>query len=161
MLGRSKGIDLRGISNRVDDVMFVVFDVSQNTLGENSGSILLTKLIADDNQAFARGFFTSRADFLSNYVGQRVVIETLLLKIPCDFAFSSCISASKSYQHFEAYDTMIFFDLEGTGMFENKRIAVLGAGKLGEALITGMVDAGIVSRKQFIATAAHEQRLDV
>src|SRR5436853_5556393 len=46
-------------------------------------------------------------------------------------------------------------------MFDNKRIAVLGTGKLGEALITGMLDAGIVSRKQFIATAAHKERLDV
>ena len=45
-------------------------------------------------------------------------------------------------------------------MFENKRIAVIGAGKLGEALITGMLDAGIVSKKQFIATAAHAERLD-
>jgi len=46
-------------------------------------------------------------------------------------------------------------------MFENKKIAVLGAGKLGEALITGMIDAGIASKKQFIATAAHKERLDV
>ena len=46
-------------------------------------------------------------------------------------------------------------------MFENKRIAVLGAGKLGEALITGMVDAGTASKKQFIATAAHQERLDI
>src|SRR2546428_12349369 len=45
-------------------------------------------------------------------------------------------------------------------MFENKRIAVLGAGKLGEALITGMIDAGIASKKQFIATAAHRERLE-
>ena len=45
-------------------------------------------------------------------------------------------------------------------MFENKRIAVLGAGKLGEALITGMLDAEVVSRKQFIATAAHKERLE-
>jgi len=45
-------------------------------------------------------------------------------------------------------------------MFENKRIAVLGAGKLGEALITGMLEAGIVSKKQFIATAAHKERLE-
>ena len=43
---------------------------------------------------------------------------------------------------------------KGTAMFENKKIAVLGAGKLGEALITGMLDAGIVAKKQFIATAA-------
>jgi pyrroline-5-carboxylate reductase len=46
-------------------------------------------------------------------------------------------------------------------MFENKRIAVLGAGKLGEALIGGMIDAGIASKRQFIATAAHQERLDV
>src|SRR6266850_4659871 len=45
-------------------------------------------------------------------------------------------------------------------MFENKRIAVLGAGKLGEALITGMLDAEVVTRKQFIATAAHKERLE-
>ncbi len=56
---------------------------------------------------------------------------------------------------------MISFYLEGYGMFENKRIAVLGAGKMGEALITGMIEAGIVSKKQFIATAAHKERLDV
>jgi pyrroline-5-carboxylate reductase len=46
-------------------------------------------------------------------------------------------------------------------MFENKRIAVLGAGKMGEALITGMLDAGIVSKRQFIATAGHQERLEV
>jgi len=45
-------------------------------------------------------------------------------------------------------------------MFENKRIAVLGAGKMGEALITGMLDAEVVNRRQFIATAAHKERLD-
>jgi pyrroline-5-carboxylate reductase len=58
------------------------------------------------------------------------------------------------------YDTMIPFDWEGNCMFDNRRIAVLGAGKLGEALITGMLDAGIVSKKQFIATAAHKERVD-
>src|SRR3989441_7861563 len=56
---------------------------------------------------------------------------------------------------------MIPFHWEGTDfMFDNKRIAVLGAGKLGEALITGMIDAGIASKKQFIATAAHRERLE-
>src|SRR5437762_12300397 len=66
---------------------------------------------------------------------------------------------------------MIPFDWEANGanpctelrhyrMFENKRIAVLGAGKLGEALITGMLDAEVVSRKQFIATAAHKERME-
>jgi pyrroline-5-carboxylate reductase len=56
---------------------------------------------------------------------------------------------------------MISFRWKGSGMFENQRIAVLGAGKMGEALITGMLDAGIVSKKQFVATAAHKERLDV
>lgn len=46
-------------------------------------------------------------------------------------------------------------------MFDNVKVAVLGAGKLGEALISGLVDAGLVRRDQFIATAAHQQRLDV
>ena len=45
-------------------------------------------------------------------------------------------------------------------MFENKKIAVIGAGKLGEALISGMIDAGIVRKEQFIATAAHRERID-
>lgn len=45
-------------------------------------------------------------------------------------------------------------------MLENKRIAVLGSGKLGEALMTGMLDAGIVKKGQFIATAAHRERLE-
>src|SRR5215475_10730018 len=45
-------------------------------------------------------------------------------------------------------------------MFADKKIAVLGAGKLGEALITGLIEAGLVRKEQFIATAAHTQRLD-
>ncbi len=56
---------------------------------------------------------------------------------------------------------MIPFHWEGNRMFENKRIAVLGAGKLGEALIAGMLDAGIVTKKQFIATAAHKERIEI
>src|SRR2546422_3196264 len=55
---------------------------------------------------------------------------------------------------------MIPFEWERNGMFAIKRIAVLGAGKLGEALIPGMLDAEVVSRRQFIATAAHKERLD-
>ena len=45
-------------------------------------------------------------------------------------------------------------------MFEDKKIAVLGAGKLGEALITGLIDARVAKKDQFIATAAHSERLD-
>jgi len=44
-------------------------------------------------------------------------------------------------------------------MFEDKKIAVLGAGKLGEALITGLIETGLVRKEQFIATAAHAERL--
>ena len=46
-------------------------------------------------------------------------------------------------------------------MFAKTKIAVIGAGKLGEALIGGMIDAGIVRKDQFIATAAHQERLTV
>jgi pyrroline-5-carboxylate reductase len=46
-------------------------------------------------------------------------------------------------------------------MFARMKIAVIGAGKLGEALIAGMMDAGVVKKEQFIATAAHQKRLDV
>jgi pyrroline-5-carboxylate reductase len=45
-------------------------------------------------------------------------------------------------------------------MFAKTKIAVIGAGKLGEALIGGMLDARIVKKDQFIATAAHRQRID-
>lgn len=46
-------------------------------------------------------------------------------------------------------------------MFAKTKIAVIGAGKLGEALIGGMIDAGIVKKDQFIATAAHSERLGI
>ena len=46
-------------------------------------------------------------------------------------------------------------------MFAKTKIAVIGAGKLGEALIGGMLDAGIVKKDQFIATAAHRERVDL
>src|SRR5882672_10633057 len=41
-----------------------------------------------------------------------------------------------------------------------KKIAVLGAGKIGESLIGGLIDAGMVSRDQVVATARHQERLD-
>lgn len=46
-------------------------------------------------------------------------------------------------------------------MLARTKIAVIGAGKLGEALIGGMLDAKIVKKDQFIATAAHRERLDL
>jgi len=46
-------------------------------------------------------------------------------------------------------------------MLAKTKIAVIGAGKLGEALIAGMMDAGVVKKDQFIATAAHRERIDL
>jgi pyrroline-5-carboxylate reductase len=46
-------------------------------------------------------------------------------------------------------------------MIGKTKIAVIGAGKLGEALIGGMLDAGVAKRDQFIATAAHRERVDL
>lgn len=41
----------------------------------------------------------------------------------------------------------------------NSRLAVLGAGKLGEALIRGMLDAGVVQPADVVVTAAHPERV--
>ena len=38
------------------------------------------------------------------------------------------------------------------------RLAVLGAGTLGEALIRGMIDAGVVRAEQVTVTAGHPER---
>src|SRR5258705_9606096 len=40
------------------------------------------------------------------------------------------------------------------------RIAVLGAGKLGESLLGGLIDSGLVQRDQLVATAKHQERLE-
>ncbi len=46
-------------------------------------------------------------------------------------------------------------------MVKGRRIAVLGAGKMGETLIAGMLDGGIVTRDKVIATAKHQERLEL
>lgn len=40
-----------------------------------------------------------------------------------------------------------------------ERIAVLGAGTMGETLIRGLLAAGVVTREQVVATAGHEERV--
>jgi pyrroline-5-carboxylate reductase len=53
--------------------------------------------------------------------------------------------------------------LAGSALMKEKslgRIAVLGAGKIGESLISGLIDSGLVSRDQLVATARHPERLD-
>ena len=45
-------------------------------------------------------------------------------------------------------------------MTKRKKVAVLGAGKLGETLISGMLDVGVISRDRIVATAKHQERLD-
>jgi pyrroline-5-carboxylate reductase len=46
-------------------------------------------------------------------------------------------------------------------MIKNKKLAVLGAGKMGETLVAGMLDSAIFSREKIIVTAKHAERLDV
>ncbi len=41
------------------------------------------------------------------------------------------------------------------------RIAVLGAGKIGESLIGGLLEAGLVGSADLVATARHQERLDL
>ena len=45
-------------------------------------------------------------------------------------------------------------------MLTNKKLAVLGAGKLGEILIKGLLDAGVINVANVRVTAGHQQRLD-
>jgi pyrroline-5-carboxylate reductase len=89
-----------------------------------------------------------------------MVIEALGLEVLRDFAFASRVSSGKSYQHRGGLRYYDLFRLERCCMFDKTRIAVIGAGKLGEALIGGMIDAGIVKKDQFIATAAHSERVE-
>lgn len=46
-------------------------------------------------------------------------------------------------------------------MLRDKRLAVLGAGKIGEALIRGLLDAGAIDAANVAVTAGHQQRLDL
>src|SRR5215213_8406516 len=45
-------------------------------------------------------------------------------------------------------------------MLKDKKLAVLGAGKLGEALIKGLLDARVIEAANIVVTAGHQQRLD-
>lgn len=45
-------------------------------------------------------------------------------------------------------------------MLNDRSLAVLGAGKLGETLIRGMLDAGVVRRERVTVTAAHPERVE-
>lgn len=45
-------------------------------------------------------------------------------------------------------------------MLTDKKIAVLGAGKLGETLIKGLIEAGVINTGNLIVTAGHQVRLD-
>jgi len=45
-------------------------------------------------------------------------------------------------------------------MLKDKRLAVLGAGKLGEALIKGLLQANVIEAQRVRVTAGHQQRLD-
>src|ERR1044071_4183440 len=45
-------------------------------------------------------------------------------------------------------------------MLRDKKLAVLGAGKLGETLIKGLLEARVIEVANIIVTAGHQQRLD-
>src|SRR5438093_2752897 len=49
---------------------------------------------------------------------------------------------------------------EKRAMLKDKKIAVLGAGKLGEILIKGLLEAGVINIANIRITAGHQQRLD-
>ncbi len=45
-------------------------------------------------------------------------------------------------------------------MLSKSKVAVIGAGKMGETLISSLLEAEVVSNKQVVATAMHQERLD-
>jgi pyrroline-5-carboxylate reductase len=45
-------------------------------------------------------------------------------------------------------------------MLENRKLAILGAGKIGETLLRGLLDAGLVEAQEVLITAAHAQRTE-
>ncbi|HET9531334.1 MAG TPA: pyrroline-5-carboxylate reductase [Blastocatellia bacterium] len=45
-------------------------------------------------------------------------------------------------------------------MLKEKKLAVIGAGKLGETLIKGLLEAGVIEVSNIVVTAGHQQRLD-
>ncbi len=45
-------------------------------------------------------------------------------------------------------------------MLEGKRLAIIGAGKLGETLLKGLLEAGVIRPSDIIVTAGHQPRLD-
>ncbi|MCS6816631.1 MAG: pyrroline-5-carboxylate reductase [Blastocatellia bacterium] len=45
-------------------------------------------------------------------------------------------------------------------MLRHRNLAVLGAGKIGEALIRGLLESELLERENIIATAKHQKRLD-
>src|SRR5260370_27380977 len=46
-------------------------------------------------------------------------------------------------------------------MLREKKLAILGAGKIGEALIRGLLDAAAIDGADVTVTAGHQQRLDL
>src|SRR5437667_10922666 len=46
-------------------------------------------------------------------------------------------------------------------MLREKKLAILGAGKIGEALIRGLLDANAIDVAEVTVTACHQQRLDL
>ncbi|HKV40458.1 MAG TPA: pyrroline-5-carboxylate reductase [Blastocatellia bacterium] len=45
-------------------------------------------------------------------------------------------------------------------MLKDRKIAVLGSGKLGEAMIRGLIEAGVTTARSVVVTAHHQERLD-
>src|SRR5262249_34972109 len=53
VFGFSERFHFGRISDRVDDVMFIVLDLRENALGQNRRAMPLSKLVTDNDQAFA------------------------------------------------------------------------------------------------------------
>src|SRR5690242_11840630 len=97
-----ESIDFRGIANGVDHIMLIVFDLRQNALGKNIGAVFLAQFVADFDEQITSRIESASTDLVTDHVGKGIVVKTLFLQVASNLALAGSVSASKSYQHFEA-----------------------------------------------------------
>ena len=97
VLRRAKSIHLRRISDGIDDVMLVVFDLRKDAFSENVRAVFLPEFVANLDQNFACRLLAARAYLVTDDVGERVIVEAFFLEVFGDLALARRVPASKSY----------------------------------------------------------------
>src|SRR5262249_15059545 len=69
MLRGPKGVDFPRISDGVDHIVFVVFDLGENALRKNISAVFLAQFITDKDEQLTSRLMTSGAYLVANNVG--------------------------------------------------------------------------------------------